>query len=360
MSENEANAKATNVEAPKGALRRVELLIQQAEEFRRHGEEGSAEAAYHLADEIMTKYAIDRAFLESVKPRDAREKPVKVVLPFPSYYDEWFDEYRWMLRNVCETAQVQLHFQRKREVVNANLVGFSADIEYVQMLWVSIHLTFSSKLNPSWDSRLTEDENVKILKEAGWKWERIAQAGGFDWPDGGKLKRAYRRQCAKEGVTPTAHTQRHEAYRKSFANAFSSAVNTRLYTMQAKRKETAKSSGAELVLRDRTADVEAEFYNLFPNLRPPSKEEMDKWRAEQDALRAKEKEEWDKLSPEEQERRTRAEEKRQAANERRWAREDAKRFDSAGASAGRRAGESVDLSAGRNHVRNSDNKQIGG
>lgn len=340
---------------------RIQGLINKANDSATT--EAEREAMLLKADALMTAHRIDDAKINSRKSRDSREKPIITNVPFPNYYDAWFDQYSWMMRNVCDAAQVRVHLTRNAKTgdVTANLIGFKDDIDYAQMLWLSIHLAFSSKLNPRWDSMLTEDENVKILKEAGWKWEKIAHAGGFDWPDGGKLKRAYRRQCNKEGVEPTPHTQRHDAYRKSFAESFSSTVNNRLWQMQQKRDATEKSSGAELVLRDRSTEVDEELYRLFPHLRPATPEAMEKWREENRARQAREREEWEKLSLVERARRTRAEERESARRQREYERDNAKRFDSAGSSAGRRAGQSVDLSAGRNAVRNNgNNKEIGG
>jgi hypothetical protein len=349
-----------DLEAPESILRRISTLIEQAQHYRRHGEEGSAEAAYHLADKIAAKYAIDLAQVDSKRTKEEREKPISTNIDFP--YSAWDSYLARMLRSICNLAKVRI--RRKGHYNNFIIVGFQSDVDYVQMLWMNTHLTFMAKIDPRWDTAKTADENIKALKESGIKWADIADYAnmhGFECkPNDGKLKAAYRRQCKKEGVEPTSHTQRHGAYRESFAAFFVEKIEDRLLKMGLQREEMSSSSGAELVLFDRFAAVNAMFFEMFPEMHP------DAIRARQDAalqlsLEAdrEEEERRAKLTPKQRE----AEDRKREREQQRYDREDQLRYhrmyDRNGAAAGRKAGNSVDLSAGRNGVRQSNSKQIG-
>lgn len=325
--------------ASNDTLAKIAKLIEQADHFRRHGEDGSADAALARADAMMTKYAIDRAMLDLAKPANTREVPTSVDIDFPDS-EHWGDELSLVLGTLASGARLRVTLRPWRR--QAILVGFPADIEYVQMLWTGIYLAFVSKIDPGWDADRPADENIKILKESGRSWGWIAEQAnehGFECtPNDGRLKAAYRRQCRAEGVEPTAHTQRHAAYRASFVQSFCSTVRSRLYRQNRVSEDIVQSSGNALVLADRFGDVEAKFYEMFPNLRPTSQEDLDKWREEEEARRAKLTE---KQREAEDRRNARADARAQA----RWEREHAKLQDRAGSKAGRAAGESVDLGA---------------
>jgi hypothetical protein len=126
--------------------------------------------------------------------------------------------------------------------------------------------------------------------------------------------------------------------------------------MRQRQKIQSESSGAELVMVSRKDRIDEEFYALFPNLRPKSREERE---AEARARIDAENERRARLTPKERE----AEDRQAAKDRERWSREgklrERRSYDASGAKAGRRAGEAVDLSAGRNHVKETAKNQIG-
>lgn len=329
-------------------LAKISKLIEQAEHFARHGEQGSADAALARADAMMVKYSIDRAFLESVKPAGTREVPTSVDIAFVPSSDPFRYEMRELLRALAESARVRVAFRGNWKESQAILVGFPSDIEYCRMLWTGVYFAFVSRVNPSWDTALTADQNIKILKESGKKWAEIAieaNAHGFECaPNDGRLKAAYRRACKAEGVEPTAHTQRHGAYRASFVEAFTYTVTARLRKQaDAAAGIVRDNPGSELVLADRSVYVDDKFYDMFPNMRPMSAEEMAKWAQQSAEARATEEARRAGLTDKQRADEDRKRAKQHAAYARDADRDYARRYDAAGDSAGRRAGQSVDL-----------------
>lgn len=336
-------------ETPKSILDKVAKLITLAEHANTSDIE--REAFLAKADAMMVKYAIDRAVIESRKTAgETREKPVSVTIPFIRDGVDFEDEYCQMLSAICQHNRVRAVIRVWREEVT--IVGFPTDVEYTQMIWNSVYLAFVSKLDPSWVADRPADENIKILKEAGWKWGRIADvanANGFECTaTDGRLKAAYRRQCKLEGVEPTSHTQRHAAYRAAYAAAFSSVITTRLYRMRTAAEDQVTNrcgTGTELALRSRADTVNEQFFRLFPHLRPMSKEEraevMERSRKHSEAERAR----FAAMTPAQRA----AEERREAREQARWQaqyeREQAKKQDAAGRRAGQSAAATVDLGA---------------
>lgn len=323
---------------------RLDKIAKLIERANRAGSDAEREACLAKADEMMTKYAIDRAFLEANKTRMEKEHPTSIDIDFIRSGEPWFDDFRRLLAEVAESARIRCAVRSGK----AFLVGFSDDIEYARMLWSGIYLQFVSRIDPSWNTSLSAEENIKILKEAGRKWGYIADtanAHGFECTaNDGRLKAAYRRQCKLEGVEPQSHTQRHEAYRAAFASAFVRTVTWRLRGLrEAAEGVVASVPGSAVALRDRFGDVDSRFYEMFPHLRPMTDEELAESIRRMHDLDKAEQARLDAMTPEQRA----AEEKRRQREERaaqgEWERRMARRQDAAGKAAGTAAGQAIDL-----------------
>ncbi len=307
-----------------------------------------------MADDMMAKHGIEQAQIDAAKDPSERRKPVHRQF---KAWDTlvWRVKFQTIMTEIARTAGVRASVRFDGDV---NLVGMSDDVNYVEMLWTQTYLAFLSKLEPTWDRSLSFEHNVYNFKLAGTKWPlicaRAREAGDWvDWPDGGRLKRAYERHCKILGEEPTRHTQRHDVYRESFAEGFETEICHRLRQMRRSRAETTEKAGAGLVLVERDDVVAEAYFSIFPDQRPEVV----------DARRKAQMEEWDKQRQEEEAARTdmlnamtdkqraafldkeaREERAEAARNERYWEqRAHRDRPDSDGRRAGRRAGASVDL-----------------
>lgn len=325
-------------------LDRVQGLIAKAESTESEEEK---EAFFLKADELMTKYRIDSAHVNSRRGRSTRENPIVEYIEFP--INKWHFHLFQMIGAIASVGKVRIADTGRKIAI----VGFADDIGYVRLLWTSVHLAFASKIDPRWDTARTFDANVKVLKDAGLKWVSIAHAAnaaGFPGStvEGGWLKRAYRRECKRLGIEPTRQTQRHEAYRSSFATAFVDTIKSRLFATQSAQQQTEGDAvaGTALVLQDRQNEVNSLFYSNFPHLDPESiKKDQER--------RSKEwKEWWDSLTDKEK----KYHEDRWDRNARRSEELAHRRHDATGYRAGESAGSNVDLTAGRNNIRNNEEK----
>lgn len=326
--------------------------------------QGERDAAFARADALMTKHAIDEAMVRAARSREEREEPaVKARQRLWDAGTEFDDQWRALVRDLARHNRVRAVYHSLRPGTYT-LVGFPDDLSYFEIIWTGAYLTFVAKMNPVWDPKQTEQENVYRLKEAGIKWRQIAEMGEFQWPDGGLLIRMYKRQCRALGVEATPQTQRHAAYRASYAAAFVRQISYRIELQNRIREgQVSATPGAELALRDRSEDVAEKVYQLFPDLRPLSAEERAKL-AEENAKLVREMDEKEAarraaLTPKEREREDRERAKADRRYDREWSRNQHARHDDQGAAAGRAAADTVDLSGGRNAVSRPARPELG-
>lgn len=365
-------------------LEQIQHLIAKIEDSGVTEEE--REMCRQRADALMFRYAIDEATLAKARGAGVREKPSSSKVVVSKMWDKHRDDLWMILNALCDANRCRVMQIRDREerTIVGHIVGFDADVRFVEMMYVSIHLTFASKIDPKWDSAKTEGQNVRTLKEAGWKWVDIARAGEFDWPDNGLLIRIYKRQCKEDGVATIA-TQRFSAYRESFAKAFFGHLRSRIWAIERTHKAQVEeyeaetgATGTALVLADRTQEVDEAFYERFPVMRPMTEEERAErraqWKAEEEAEQRAaltEREEMLRAMTPKQRERFLAKEEREAAEAeakeereylkrlRQQRREDERGYDASGRAAGRAAASAVDLTGGRSGVSGSSSKALG-
>jgi len=349
-------------------LETVRRLLDRAE--HPNTPEAERELCFMQANKLMTKHAIDEVLLNSARTKAEREAPMsKTISLGESAQDEFWPILQTILGGIADLNRCRVVTAwYKRE---ATIVGFTEDVEWTEMLFTSVYFTFLSSINPKWDPAKDWDENVYNFKVAGYKWIDInamsVQNGGpdcrkleerYNWAEGrfmpmpttkltGKLISAYKRHAKKIGDTNLVSTQSHEAYRSQYSEAFKNQMMTRLWRMEEESKEEYKSSGAELAIIDRREDVDALFYDLFPQFSPAEQERRaQKMREMAEAEKRRLQEELDAMTPEQREeyyRKKERDEARAAKRDRRYWAQQSRQYDSSAHARGRKAADSVQL-----------------
>lgn len=320
------------------------------------------------AEEMMARHEIEMADLDASRPDMRRSVTTRDV-------DRPVGEFAAELRNLIDIfagmRNIRIAVAIKGSKVVYSMVGYQDDIDFVELLYTTTMLDFSSKIAPTWDPRSAGspaifDSCVRAHKEAGHKWVEIARLankyGGNprtgklgSTTDGAWLKAAYRRECLRLGIAPTRQTQRHEAFRKTYAAGFVTTIRNRVWRMQRASEEAIGEISSNLpAVRDSRERVNEEFYRLFPNMRPATEEEMAKrsakW-AEEDAKAEQERQEFlDSLTPAQRQSFLGKEERRRRQDDAKYERERRRNHDDRGWDAGSRAASKVDLSGGVNHL----------
>lgn len=330
--------------------------------------EPERDACIAKADSLMLKHAIDEALLDANKKGDQRT-PVTTTFRAYSEY-EFSAKFQTMLWSMAETLRCRAAVRYNGDTT---VVGMQDDVQYFEMLWTTVYLSFVSKIYPRWNDNLSFDHNVYNFKKAGFKWPAIRETAvghghWVEWPDGGFLIRAYKRHAKMVGDESLIKTQRHNAYRASFAEGFVQEICAKLEQMRenAKNAESQGAPGTALALVSVEERVNEQFYEQFPHHRPMSQEDLEAIREKRRKEREEEEARVAAMSPAERKKWEDEQEKerrRQAkASDRFWRdqeRRSSSLYDPSGVSAGRQAGAETDLSGGSGQVGgNTDPKGI--
>lgn len=305
-----------------------------------------AEECMRLADRMMLAHQIERSQLKE-NPGTQEAEGVKVVvwdITFPSNFSE---QVRHLLGAIMSHCQIRM---RLRSWSVLEVVGFETDIAYAEQVWLSAYREFAGNLFPTWKQSLDFDTNVYNHVKSGYKWHAIftaADKAGVDvkWPSG-RFKAAYHRACLARGEEPTAHTQRHAAFRASYADAFHRTIASRLYEMRklARQEVVRDEDRYALALRDNKEQVDKEFYRLFPEYDPEVQARRNaEWLAEEEARRAK-------LTQAERDKEDADNARQRERDAKWWAKQQDKSYDSNGWAHGTKVAKNVDLSGGRGHI----------
>ena len=324
-------------------LNRIRGLLAKAE---RTENEHEREAFYAHAQRLMDQHRIDMALLD-LGGKSAVREAIRYMLQLG--WSEW-TYHKWgILFHIADHCGVVAVREPGDSVA---LIGMKDDIEMAELLYTLSVMEFDTRINPTWDPEKSFGANVKALQEAGKKWVEIAHIanrhGGNpktglpgSTTDGSWLKTAYRRECARVGEEPRRQTQRHEAYRESFADSFKSTIWQRLERMRSSADEERGGSidrlPAIMSAKDR---VNAKLWELYPHLHPDA---IAKARAER---KAREAARLAAMTPQERLREQREYEKILARPSQRSL------HDEAGWKAGHNAAKRVDLLGGQNRVKN--------
>lgn len=248
-------------------LRKVQALLDKA-----NGTNFDAERDAFLAkaDALMAKYAIESFELEMAKPAQMREKPVVRDVTVSTAQDF---QVRYQLESLFQALASHVGVligATKYSSTNQRVfvcVGYESDLEYLQMLYVTIQMHLVGRMEPHKDADLSDLENFTVLREAGLDYNRIRDLMGWRDGDGNiaKMRKAYKKQCAEEG---RAHVEgaKGESYRLSFLTGYVRRIKARLEEMAQAR--VVASDGKGLVLASRDGDIKETLWEAFPDQRP--------------------------------------------------------------------------------------------
>ena len=309
-----------------------------------------AEACMAKADVLMAQHMIDR---ESINTFEQKSRVTSDTWDVDIYGAgvEFYQHVYSLLYQVL--SHCNLRSAPAKGYKAYTVVGYPEDIAYAERMWFRIFKEFVTRINPVWDSSLEVGENVHIHMQAGFKWPQIwsraYKAGqhpidpNSGQGEGRRLGRAYRKWLADNGIDWNKHTQTHGAYRNSYAASFRSTISQRLREMREKTEAAVGRDKFLPAVQSTKADVDREFYLLFPHLDPEN------IRRENERQERAEAEAWAKLTPVERAR-IRAERAKQQAREEREARayhnrtrSTATTYDEAGWRRGKAAAEAVNL-----------------
>lgn len=335
MTTTEATPEAEN----EGQLRRIQGLLERAG----HAEtpEHEREACTAKADALMAKYRIDRAML-NFKHADQAREVVSRTQPRNRM------DYAGLLNGMMTTIFSHSGCRTKIKWEEMTVVGYEEDIFFGEMLWINVQRDFVTKMFPKWESHRKFDENVFIIKNAGYSWPQVRDMGLeheagdgtgklTEQNAGSKLRTAYKREAKRHGITVASGKQQPmnpKLYRDSFAESYYSRMLSRLAELA---RENDPGPGEYAIALQTDADrVARYFYELFPDDHPDAMAARNRIAAEEERKR--------------RERLSEADRRREDREYERWTKKKPKiRYaDQNGWSAGAKAADQVNLSRSNN------------
>lgn len=292
-------------------LERVRALLAKANGTNFPEE---ADAFRAKADELMTAYAIEQWQVDAAQEGvQGRPQPERRDVDFGWYSGTPFrDQLWWIYQDLSEHCRCKAVADKifgYRENRRIPVLGLPADLDYLDMLFTSIMFDFARKVDPKPDpERLSYEENLAMLKEAGLGWPEITRlmvnAGMLEYKvtteddryhggmmgEGGKViypqkdirkpwlvrknyakpAHDYRNWCKKTG-RPQSYTD-HRTYRRNFADGYYQALSMRLREMRRKQRNAYdaehEAGGMELVMRDIKHVINDLLWAEFPDLAP--------------------------------------------------------------------------------------------
>jgi len=250
----------------KKKLGQIQALLDKADSTTFSDE---ADACRRKADDLMLSYSISEFEINQRKPKTLQEDPILRRYPI--------DTTGPFMESIYELAFVTSRHAGCKGVSTGrgkpggymSIVGFPADLDYFEMLFTSLRLQMSGELEPKPDPSLTEEENIKLLKEAGLKWERIyaLMRPGQPWQRSACVRwgAMYTRYCEENGLPRNYSSP--SIYQRSFAEGYVTKVSNRLYDIrEAQKIEQVGGSGMEVAMRDKGQQINDALSDFFPKL----------------------------------------------------------------------------------------------
>ena len=305
-------------------LKKVRALLDKADSTNFEPE---AQALREKADSLMMVHAIESFELERGKDSTVREKPEMREFDYGHFDDrQVLDSVGNVFSSLCRLARCKIGFYGFH---NAKVVGFPADLDYLDLLLTSVRIQMSTKMTPRGNPALSYEDNLYVLKSAGFKWqqvyehlvlifpERFAAAkvpdetilemraawearypdtpfeggmrfqssggrppyliftkGGYFWGDlqknrkiGVRFTAEYKKHCEENDLPRVKDNP--NVYRRSFMQGFESAMSRRISEMLQGQKATADGiPGSGIVLANRDGELLDLLYDLWPEKRP--------------------------------------------------------------------------------------------
>lgn len=258
-------------------LERVRALLAQAAGTP---SEEEAETARRMADNIMTKFAIELWQVEQAQGRTDKTMPVRKDLNIDWWWNHTIDrEVRsamWSILNSvasharCRVVGAYTEYNSKTVPV----VGLPSDVGYMDMLFTHLLLQMLDAMDPRPKPGEALIDALVRMKEAGLKWEeihrRLAAADLVPterWTKqvASKMNFAgkYTAYCRAHGKERTYTSP--SIYRRSFVYGFDMELRKRLCRQVEERENTGSTA---IALRDISLVVNETMWDMFPDLRP--------------------------------------------------------------------------------------------
>lgn len=265
-------------------LQKVQKLIDKALSTTFEAEK---QALLAKADELMVKYSIDQLHLldpnrpNTASYKGASEPELREIWYFGDSYTQTdvsadlMDSLSTLFWHLAHHLHVRIGYYGWR---NSKVVGYPADLDFLQMMFLSVKLDMASKLDPEVNPAIPWEDNLAAFKHAGYKWERmhskLQRHPNYKFKDqpwtrpiGVQFTAVYRKwiEAHPEAVRNKSNPKQ---WRESFIMGYVYEIRERLAAMR--RATMEGNPNLPALVDNKKSLVEQKFLELFP---PPPKVE---------------------------------------------------------------------------------------
>lgn len=234
------------------------------------------------AETLMREYRVNEEFVISSGQAQIEPQRFEITLveKLGAYYSIAFrDRYMEMWREISKHAGLKSHceYRYDRDDDNAERsrivavgYGYEMDVRLAQFLWTAAHLTFATRIDVKVNPALSDQLNCYYMRGSGMERNDIAEAlwgsARTDGPAHGKVQKLYLAECAARGEQPSVGGKGFQAsrYREAYAEGFCDQFGWRL--RDARSAVDAQQGG--LVLHGRAERIEEAYYAEWEDRRP--------------------------------------------------------------------------------------------
>jgi hypothetical protein len=271
-------------------LERIRGLVAKAESLEAAGDPESmneATACRERADGLMQKYAVDEWQL--LKDAPTGVKPTRIKVDIGEAGNPFLSEGSTLVNVVAKFCKCSSVWMRGSGVKGFReeycwVYGYESDLRYFELLFTTLYLHMSGTIFPRPDESKSLGVNAYELHNAGLNWFDIAQAYGWEeverrdgearfmyrnratgervsWSKSvGRIKAAYTAEVKARGEQPLRIPPAGaENFRRNAAQGYLHRISQRLRQIAGGR-----SSGAELVLADKSQNIAAMIADDYP------------------------------------------------------------------------------------------------
>jgi hypothetical protein len=198
-------------EVPESKLSMIRKLLDTAASLAEDGNEAAARSYEERAESLLARYGWERAMLPE-NERKAEQITTLVIVVTGAYAID----RRYLLTQIGWAFRCHNHYLRVKGGFRVTLMGFESDLESVEILFTSLQL-----------------QALSAMRKAEMPWYETSRV----------------------------------RFNKSWLLGFANRVHERLEELTATVAQEYKGTGAELVVADRSKQVEAAFKAQNPKLK---------------------------------------------------------------------------------------------
>ena len=256
---------------------------------------GEAQSAQEKAEALMTKHKIDRATANFGKTeKEVLAEVIEVELQPLNLIDvnacttgSRRDVKEFQTSGIVQGIRTIIYTHAGCMVNGRVVFGYEEDIAYAEILWMAVFSEALRLMYPRWNTDIGFDENVYLIKKAGYSWSQVREMGiAYEAKDrngpltaknaGSKLRTAYRRHANSIGeVVEGRQPQDPHWWRLSFAHSFSTRISQRVAALRAGREKYENKDNLPALIRDQDL-VKQKYHEKFPYVEPREETEEEK------------------------------------------------------------------------------------